>query len=103
MKEYDLYVPLHFNDGRRVSTASFRRLKHRLIQRFGGLTQFPQKQIGLWKVGAVTFRDRIIILRILSAETPARSRHFWNEIKTTLKTQWKQENVLIVVKTVRTL
>ena len=100
MREYDLYVPLHFNDGRRVPSLNLRHLKNRLIQRFGGLTQFPQKHDGFWKIGTATFRDQIIILRVLSSQSPSRSRRFWNEVKATLQTQWKQKEVLIVVKDV---
>jgi hypothetical protein len=100
MKEYDLYVPLHSNDGTPIPTAQLARLKKRLIQRFGGLTQFPQSHEGFWEIGSVTFRDKILILRVLSKEGPGESRRFWRQIKTTLKQQWRQQEILIVAKEV---
>ena len=103
MKEYDLYVPLHSNDGAPIPPAKLTRLTKRLIERFGGLTQFPQAHDGFWKIGAVTFRDRIIILRVLSNEDTAASDRFWNQIKKTLMKHWKQKDVLIVVKDVATV
>ena len=103
MMEYDLYVPLHSNTGAPIPVTKLTRLKRRLIERFGGLTQFPQAHDGFWKIGAVTFRDRIIILRVLSNEDTKASAHFWRHVKRTLKKHWKQQGVLIVVKQVATI
>jgi hypothetical protein len=103
MKEYDLYVPLHSNTGAPIPVVKLTRLKRRLIERFGGLTQFPQAHDGFWKIGAVTFRDRIIILRVLSNEDTNASDRFWSQVKRSLKKQWKQQDVLIVVKQVTTI
>ncbi len=101
-KEYELYVPLHFNDGRRVPPVMLKRLKHRLVNQFGGLTEFRHKQEGVWRIGTVLFRDQIVVLRVLSTEPPRKARSFWKEITTTLKKQWKQKDVLLVVKKVQT-
>jgi hypothetical protein len=100
MKEYDLYVPLISNAGTPFPGRMLRGLKRRLIERFGGLTEFPQKQRGYWKLGKVTFRDEIIILRVLSDNPPATARRFWLEVKTHLKNEWGQAEVLIVGKNV---
>ena len=103
MREYDLYVPLHANDGAPIPSAKLTRLKKHLIERFGGLTQFPQAHDGFWKIGAVTFRDKIVILRVLSSEDTTASDRFWCHIKKTLKKHWRQKDVLIVVKEVATV
>ena len=65
MLEYELYVPLHYNDGRRIDPAKLKALKKRLVDQFGGLTHFQQDHEGLWKIGDHTFRDRIEILQLL--------------------------------------
>lgn len=41
MKEYDLFVPLSYNDGTPVEPAKFQELQSRLLDRFEGLTFFP--------------------------------------------------------------
>ncbi len=94
-REYDLFLPLRYNDGRRVEKGKVRRLKERLKERFGGLTFFPQKSEGLWKVGRVTFREEIVILRVLAEDTRA-ARKFFRGLKEELKAELEQEDILIV-------
>lgn len=97
MKEYDLYVPLSSNRGTPFPADRLERLKKRLIKRFGGLTHFPQRNEGFWKLGAVTFRDEVVILRVLSAEDD-HAHKFWQTLKRDLKRQWRQQEILIVVR-----
>ena len=96
MHEYDLYVPLCANDGTRIAASKLRRLKKTLIKHFGGLTEFPQEQHGFWKVGKVTFRDKIVIWRVLSNQPPAKASKFWSALKTDLASGWRQKEVLVV-------
>jgi len=101
-REYDLYLPLSYNDGRRVEEAKLAALKKRLHERFGGLTFFPQQNEGSWQIGAVTFRESIVILRILAEETrPARA--FFEQLKEELKRDLEQEDILIVERKVEML
>ena len=79
------------------------RLKQSLIKRFGGLTQFPQKQHGFWKVGKVTFRDEIVIWRILSGEPVQSAQKFWDAVKAELARDWGQKKVLVIRKTVQVI
>lgn len=102
MKEYDIYVPLHNNDGTPIDPAKLPALKKRLVEHFGGLTHFPQENEGLWKVGNFTFRDRIVILRVLTGE-PHKAQVFFAELKRELKQTWGQEDMLIVVRDVTTV
>ena len=73
-REYDLYLPLRFNDGSPIEPEKIARLKKRLHDRFGGLTFFPQQNEGIWKVGTVTFREEIVILRTLAEQQGNMSR-----------------------------
>ena len=102
MKEYDIYVPLSNNDGTPVDPQKLRDLKKRLVDHFGGLTHFPQENEGLWKVGPFTFRDKIVILRVLTAE-PDKAGVFFAELKKEMQRNWAQEDVLIVVRDVETV
>jgi hypothetical protein len=99
MREYDLYVPLHYNDGREIEGEKLSALKRRLVEEFGGLTHFPQENEGLWRVGTYTFRDRIVILRVLAGDS-SKADQFFLRLKEDLKSEWAQEDVLIVTRTV---
>lgn len=95
MLEYELYVPLHHNDGRPVDPQMLRDLKKRLVDEFGGLTHLRQENDGFWKIGEHTFRDRIEILRVL-ANDDERVRQYFCDLKEYLKRQWNQQHFLIV-------
>jgi len=69
---------------------------------FGGVTHFPQKTKGVWKVGQATFFDEIIILRVLTEETKA-THTFWRKLKVDLQQEWKQKHILIIVRKVNSV
>jgi hypothetical protein len=99
MMEYDLFVPLVTEDGKRVSASWLRALKKELCHHFGGVTYFPQRNEGLWRIGKITFRDKIVILRALS-DRPSADAAFWKRIKRRIRNDLKQRQVLIVRRTV---
>jgi hypothetical protein len=94
MNEYDLYLPLHYNDGRAIPVEKLDWVKKLLADEFGGLTYFPQQNEGIWKFGDVTFRDRIIILRVLSRD-PRHTRRFFAELRIELMRVLEQSDLLI--------
>ena len=102
MREYELYVPLHYNDGRSIEGGKLDSLKQRLIDEFGGLTHFPQKNEGVWKVGRHTFRDQIVILRVI-ADDSVRAEKFFAELKEQLKRDLAQADVLVVQRDIATI
>jgi hypothetical protein len=102
MLEYELYVPLHYNDGRRIDPEKLRALKKRLVDQFGGLTHFQQENEGLWKIGDHTFRDRVEILRVLVNDETA-ARKYFTQLKADLTREWEQQDFLIVTRQVSAL
>ena len=84
MKEYELYVPLSHNDGTRVDPELLVNVRDQLLTQFGGLTFFPQRNEGFWTFGGVTYRDEIVIYRILTDRTRM-ARRFFRELKEKLK------------------
>ncbi len=100
--EYDLYIPLRYNDGRSIEPEIIAHLKGQLHDRFGGLTFFPQQNEGLWRIGAVIFREEIVIMRVLAEETRS-AREFFLQLKDELKLKLCQEEVLIVERKVEIL
>lgn len=95
MREYELYIPLCYNDGTEIEPHKISELKNRLVQRFGGLTHFPQQNEGHWKVGRFTYRDKIVIMRVLAAAEDD-TAEFFAELKTHLEKEWSQDQLLIV-------
>ena len=102
MLEYELYVPLHYNDGRPIDPGVLKKLKRRLVDQFGGLTHFRQENEGLWKIGDHTFRDRVEILRVLVNDEAA-ARKYFTELKADLTREWEQQDFLIVTRQVSAL
>ena len=97
MKEYDLYIPLTYNDGSPVESRKLVRLRNRLLRQFGGLTFFPQSNEGFWTVAGVTYRDEIVIYRVITGNIRA-ARRFLRELKEELKRDLDQVEILIVEK-----
>jgi hypothetical protein len=102
VKEYDLYLPLSYNDGRQVEAEKISRFKQVLLERFGGLTHFPQENEGLWKFGGITFRDKVVILRVL-AEDGANAREFLAGFRKQVQRELAQAELLIVEREITTL
>lgn len=97
MKEYEVYVPLTDNNGSPVNPEVLVQLRERLLGQFGGLTFFPQRNEGFWTFGGVTYRDEIVIYRILTSQIRT-ARRFFRELKEQLKRDLDQEDILIVEK-----
>jgi len=94
-KEYEVYVPVHYNDGTPIEPRKIESIGERLLRQFGGLTYFPQENQGVWKMGGVTFRDKIVLFRVLT-DKPKRAEQFLRKLKADLKRELKQEQILIV-------
>ena len=65
MREYDIFLPTTLDDGTPIQEAEISAIKTHLAQAFGGYTHFDQKSEGAWRVGGVTFRDVVTVVRVL--------------------------------------
>lgn len=102
MKEYDLHVPLYYDDGRPIEAKKFQDLQQSLLDQFRGLTFFPQPNKGFWKMAEVTYRDEIVVYRVIAADT-SQARRFFTDLKERLKRELDQHEVLIVERDIETL
>jgi hypothetical protein len=102
VKEYDLFVPLYYNDGRQIEPQKFQDLQQRLLAQFGGLTFFPQPNEGFWTLAGITYRDKIVIHRVITSDEQEAPR-FWSELKKQLKAEFRQEDMLIVERDIETV
>ena len=102
MKEYDIFLPLRYNDGSLIEADKFQLLQTALLEEFAGLTYFPQVNEGFWKLGSITYRDEIVIDRVLAGDSSV-ARKFLLELKEQLKKDFDQEEILIVERDVDAL
>jgi hypothetical protein len=102
MKQYELYVPLVSEEGKGLPARDLNRVKKQLVMQFGGVTHFPQKSKGVWKVGQATFFDEITILRVLTDNTRA-AQSFWRKLKVDLQKKWRQKHILIIARNVNSV
>ena len=102
MKEYDIFVPLRYNDGTPIEPRRFKDLQVRLLEYFNGCTFFPQPNEGFWQMGGVTYRDEIVIYRVVTDKVrPA--RQFLKQLKKELERIFQQEKIFIVERDVEIL
>jgi hypothetical protein len=100
MKEYEIYLPVKMNDGTPVDPDQTRRIKEKLGEVFGGYTHLRQRSEGVWRMGGVTFRDEITIVRVLDdGSTNFDMKAFQKEMESALR----QEKVLIITRDVSSL
>ena len=92
--EYDIYYPTTSASGPH-SVAMLQRLKERLTEFFGGITDFHHRSEGAWKFGGVTYHDEVILLRVLGQDQ-ARARTFLRDVKQELEASLNEEQVLII-------
>ena len=102
MKEYDLFVPLYYKDGRQIEPQKLQDLQQQLLEQFGGLTFFPQPNEDFWTMAGITYRDEIVIYRVITSDEQA-ARQFLSDLKEWLKEELRQEEILIVERNVETL
>jgi len=100
MQEFEIYLPTTHNDGSAVDAAEIERIKATLTKAFGGYTHFHQRSEGAWRMGGVTFRDEVTIVRLLDDGT---SRFDMTAFKRHLEAALRQDTVLIVAREVRTV
>ena len=93
MKLVQIFLPVYGNNGRRFPAALYARERERLVERFGGLTAHTRSPArGLWRDGARTKRDDIIIFEVMVRRV---DRKWWSEYRYKLQTRFKQKELLV--------
>ena len=88
---------MNYNDGSPIEPRKLLRLRKKLLQRFESLTYFPQPHQGFWTYGGVTYRDEIVVYRVIAGRV-REARQFFRQLKDELKHDLRQEEILIVEK-----
>ena len=96
MPQYDIYLPLQYNDGRPIEPEKFEWTRRELLDRFGGFSVIPAGEAmieGWWQLGNDLYRDDLRIFRVVTAIHDA---EFWTGYKEELKQRFEQEKIFIV-------
>jgi uncharacterized protein Veg len=96
MKKYEIYLPLKYNDGRKIEAEKIKQIHKELIAVFGARTISSQSAPyqGAWKYGDVDFIEDIIKIEIIAA-ADRKTAKFFKQFKTRLKRLLYQVDVLI--------
>jgi len=97
MREFEIYLPTTLNDGTPVDARAIEQIKERLAEVFGGYTHLSQRSEGAWRMGGVTFRDEVTLVRVLDDGS---ANFDWPAFKESIGTALEQEEVLIVAREV---
>ena len=87
-KEFEIYVPLFYNDGSPIETTKIDHIGETLLQHFDGLNFSPHPLIGFCKKDGVVHRDKIVIYRVVTDKVRQARRWiriFKEELKKYLK------------------
>jgi hypothetical protein len=98
MKEYEIYLPSTRNDGTPSNSGAIEKFKQLLVDAFGGYTHLQHRFEGAWRMGGVTFRDEVTIVRVLD---DGHAKFDWSGFKKEVEKALDQEAVLIVARDVR--
>ena len=102
MKKYEIYLPLKYNNGRKIEAEKIKQIREELIAVFGAVTVSSQSAPyqGTWKYGGVDFIDDIIKVEII-AGADKKTQRFFRQFKVRLKRLLKQIDILITAQTIR--
>lgn len=95
MKEYDIFIPLYYSDNSLVEAKKFQSLQTKLLNHFEGVTFIPRPLEGFWQVGQVTFRDEVVVYRVL-AKNARNARRLLKTLKEDCKKVFRQPEILVM-------
>jgi len=96
MREYKIYLPLKYNNGRDIEEEKLREIKADQVEAFGAITvsSLSSPYQGRWKYGGVEYIDDIIKIEIVATNDRA-TKKFFKEFKEHLKESLRQIDILI--------
>ena len=77
-------------------------MHQQLLDQFGGLTFFPQPNEGVWTAAGLTYRDAMVIYRMLTSDEQG-ARPCLSALTEQVKEEPQQEDSLIIERDVDTL
>lgn len=102
---YEIYLPLTYNDGRKIEPIKFKETKNDIVAKFGDFTVCPMDKKyaseGIWTNGeGRTYVDMIITMKIITKEN---ADGFFRDFKEILKKRFRQEEIFITKSAIETI
>lgn len=100
MKKYEIYLPLKYNDGKKIESEKLKEIRQQLMAVFEGITisSMSSPYEGTWRSAGVEFNDNIIRIEIITTEDEdLDSLRFFKNFKRQLKRTLRQLDILITV------
>ena len=95
--QYEIYLPLQYNDRTWIEEEKYNYVHQRLFDRFGGVTHimqdFPLR--GSWREHGEVYHDYVIIYTVIDFNLEADNSRFFRELKEELKGLFRQKEILI--------
>ena len=101
VRRVEIYLPLEYNDGRRIADEKYLRLQSDLRKHFGGVTstqrQFPLQ--GAWHFGEDIFEERVVVFTMMDFrdQPEAELLKYLDRLKKRLMKTFDQLEILITV------
>jgi len=94
-RRYEILLPLTHNDGQPVSGELHEQIRESLVQRFKGLTFWPQSVRGMWVYKGARYDEELALVVVDVADTKP-NRQFFAKLKATLLRKFEQIEIYIV-------
>ena len=95
--QYEIYLPLQYNDSTWIEDEKYDHVHQRLFDRFGGVTHimrdFPLK--GSWQEHGQVYHDYVIVYTVIDFDRDANTPQFLTNLKEELKESFRQIEILI--------
>ena len=101
MRNYDIYLPTHYNDGTPIPQMTLDTIRGKVINRFGGATILAESS-GSWHHNGETRTEGMRILRVICEDNKGNAKYI-ESFKATLEARLGQEEIFIVTWEVQTV
>ena len=95
--QYEIYLPLQYNDGTWIEDEKYDHVHQRLFDRFGGVTHitrdFPLR--GSWREHGQVYHDYVIVYTVIDFNPGEDTAQFLSLLKEELKELFRQKEILI--------
>jgi hypothetical protein len=89
-----ILLPIYDNEGNAIPKNAFHEVQRTLTETFGGVTAYSRAPAeGLWKESpGSTTRDDIVVYEVMF---DALDRRWWSKFREELRTQFRQEELVV--------
>lgn len=89
----EVFLPLSYNDGKKIEQSKFADIEENLISKFGGVTVYARSPaFGSYDDGEQRQRDEIVVVEVMTEKF---DREWWLKLREELERGFEQKEILI--------